>query len=94
MTVLIKNGTIITATDEFNGDILVKDGKIDKIRANLDDVAEMTIDASGKYVFPGGIDQHTHFNFTFGESTCVGWESSDAAVVSGTTTVIDLQTKK
>ncbi|NLP30115.1 MAG: dihydropyrimidinase [Clostridiales bacterium] len=94
MTVLIKNGTIITATDEFKGDILVKDGKIDKIGANLDDVAEMTIDASGKYVFPGGIDQHTHFNFTFGESTCVGWESSDAAVVSGTTTVIDFANQK
>lgn len=88
-TVLIKNGTIITACDEFKGDIFIKDGKIEKVGAGLTDIAEQIIDASGKYVFPGGVDQHTHFNFTFGNSTCVGWESSDAGVVSGTTTVID-----
>ncbi|MDD4583822.1 MAG: dihydropyrimidinase [Eubacteriales bacterium] len=88
-TLLIKNGTILTALDEFTADIFIKDGIIEKIGTSLEDSADQVVDATGKYVFPGGVDQHTHFDFTFGSSTCVGWESSDAAVVSGTTTVID-----
>ena len=87
--VLIKNGTIVTAVDEFVGDILIDDEKIVKIGKNLDDASDSTYDATGKYVLPGAVDQHTHFDFTFGNSTCVGWESSDAGIVSGTTTVID-----
>ena len=52
-TVLIKNGTILTATDEFKGDIFVKDGKIEKIGANLDDVADQTIGCQWEICFPG-----------------------------------------
>ena len=93
-SVLLKNGTILTASEEYKGDILIRDAKIEKIGHALDDHADTVIDAEGKYVFPGGVDQHTHFNFTFGDSTCVGWESSDAAVVSGTTTVVDFANQK
>lgn len=88
-TVLIKNGTVLTAIDEYPADIFIKNGKVSAIGEALTMQADTVIDAKGKYVFPGGVDQHTHFDFTFGNSTCVGWESSDAAVVSGTTTVID-----
>lgn len=93
-TVLVKNGTIITAVDEFKGDIFIKNGKIEKIGNELNEVADQVINANGKYVFPGGVDQHTHFNFSFGTNTCVGWESSDAAIVSGTTTVVDFANQK
>lgn len=93
-TVLVKNGMIVTAQDEYKGDIFIKDGKIEKIGSRLDEKADMVFDASGKYVFPGGVDQHTHFNFSFGAHTCMGWESSDAAVVSGTTTVVDFANQK
>ena len=85
---------IVTAYDEFLGDIYVEDEKIVVIGKTLDYQADEIIDATGKYVVPGGVDQHTHFNFTFGEHTCVGWESSDAGIVSGTTTVIDFANQK
>lgn len=88
-TTLIKNGQIITATEEYKGDILIKDGKIELVGRDLSVAAAEVVDATGKMVFPGGVDQHTHFNFSFGEFTCMGWESSDAGVVSGTTTVVD-----
>ncbi len=88
-TTLIKNGQIITATEEYQGDILIKDGKIDMVGVDIRAEADEVVDAKGKFIFPGGVDQHTHFNFSFGEFTCVGWESSDAGVVSGTTTVVD-----
>lgn len=91
---LIKNGTILTASDEFTADLLMKDGKIESIGRNLSDEADEVYDASGKYVFPGGVDQHTHYNFQMGASAVMGWESSDAAVVGGTTTVIDFANQK
>ena len=88
--VLIKNGTIVTATEEYKGDILMVDGKIAEIAEAIDaSAADEVVDAEGKFVMPGGVDQHTHFNFSFGEHTCVGWEGSPAGVVSGTTTIVD-----
>ena len=93
--VLIKNGTIVTATDEFKGDLLLADGKIAAIGGAIDaSSADEVYDAEGKYVMPGGVDQHTHFDFSFGDTTCVGWEGSPAAVVSGTTTIIDFVNQK
>ena len=62
MKILIKNGNIITAENEFTADILIEDEVIVAIGQNLDVEADKVYDASGKYVFPGGIDQHTHFD--------------------------------
>ena len=71
--VLIKNGTIVTATDEFKGDLLLADGEIAAIGGAIDaSSADEVYDAEGKYVMPGGVDQHTHFDFSFGDTTC-GW---------------------
>ena len=68
--VLIKNGTIVTATDEFKGDLLLADGKIAAIGGAIDaSSADEVYDAEGKYVMPGGVDQHTHFDFSFGDTT-------------------------
>lgn len=61
MSILIKNGTVLTAENEFRADVLVEGEKITAIGENLKVDAEKVIDAEGKYVFPGGIDQHTHF---------------------------------
>ena len=47
------------------------------------------IDASGKYVLPGGVDQHVHFSFTYKGSKTRGFETSNAAAVGGTTTLIE-----
>jgi dihydropyrimidinase len=91
MSVLIKNGHIVTAVDSYVADILVDDGKIRTIGIDLTADAEKTIDATGKYVIPGGIDPHTHLDFPFG-----GTVSSDdfstgtiAAAVGGTTSIVD-----
>lgn len=88
---IIRNGTIVTATDIFKGDIGIKDGKINKIGMELEEEGEKIIDAKGKYIFPGGIDPHTHLDMPFG-----GTFSSDnfetgtiAAACGGTTTIVD-----
>ena len=91
MTLLIKNGTIVTATDQYRGDVLVVGEKISTIGTSLSVVADRTIDATGKYVLPGGIDVHTHLDMPFG-----GTKSADdfesgtrAAAHGGTTTIVD-----
>jgi len=91
MRTLIKNGTVVTATDIYKGDVLVEDEKISTIGTSLDIAADKTIDASGKYVLPGGIDVHTHMDMPFG-----GSKSSDdfetgtrAAAFGGTTCIVD-----
>ena len=63
MSVLIKNGHIFTAVDNYVADILVDDGKIRTIGIDLSADDAKTIDAFGKYVIPGGIDPHTHLDF-------------------------------
>ena len=60
MDLLIKNGTIVTASGSYEADVAVKDGKIAEIGKNLDISADKTVDASGKLVLPGAIDVHTH----------------------------------
>lgn len=89
MALLIKNGRVVTAVDEFLGDVFVKDGKIQAIGKDLDVKAEEIVDAKGKFVLPGGVDQHVHFSFDFKGEKVRGFETSNAAAVGGTTTVIE-----
>lgn len=89
MGLLIKNGTIVTSVDEYEGDILIEEGKITAIGKNLDGLADEIVDAEGMYVFPGGVDQHVHFSFEYKGEKVRGFETSNAAAVGGTTTVIE-----
>ena len=91
---LIKNGTIVTTSNEYVGDILIEDGKIAMTGANLAVDADTVVDATGKYILPGGIDQHVHFSFTFKGICTRGFETSNAAVAGGTTTVIEFVNQK
>jgi len=94
MRTLIKNGTVVTASDTFVADVLLDNGKIAGHFASgtiPDGAADQMIDATGKYVIPGGIDCHTHMDLPFG-----GTNSSDdfesgtiAAAHGGTTTIVD-----
>ena len=89
---LIVNGTVVTATDTCQADVAVVGGKIVALGRDLPrENAARILDASGKFVFPGGIDVHTHLDMPFGGTT-----SSDdfetgtrAAAFGGTTTLID-----
>lgn len=97
MSILIKNGRIITASEDFTGDIYITGEKIHSIGSNLNVQADQTIDASGKVVFPGGIDPHVHLDMPFmGTFSSDNYETGTlAALHGGTTMVIDfiLQTQ-
>jgi dihydropyrimidinase len=97
MSVLIKNGRIVTAIDDYVADIFIEGETITAIGKNLNVKADKEIDASGKLVLPGGIDPHVHLSMPF-----MGTFSSDtyetgtrAALYGGTTMLIDfiLQTQ-
>src|SRR4051812_29445679 len=91
MSTLIKNGRIITATDDYVADIFIEKDTVTAIGKNLPMKADRTIDATGRLVIPGGIDPHVHMELPFG-----GTVSSDtfetgtrAAAWGGTTTILD-----
>ncbi|MBY6836610.1 dihydropyrimidinase [Clostridium botulinum] len=91
MSLLIKNGTVVTASDIYNGDIYIKDGIIREIGTNLIKEADKIVDAEGKYVIPGGVDAHTHLNLDVGISVANDdfYTGTVAAACGGTTTVVD-----
>ncbi|UKS29770.1 dihydropyrimidinase [Paenibacillus sp. HWE-109] len=91
MAKLIQNGTIVTAVDQYQADILIEGGIITQIGRNVVREGAEIIDAAGHYVFPGGIDPHTHLDMPFGGTvTADDFETGTrAAAFGGTTTVID-----
>src|SRR5262245_12879622 len=91
MTLLIKNGTIVTASDLYTGDVLIDGERIATIGTSLAMHADRVVDAAGKYVLPGGIDVHTHLDMPFGGTTSADdFESGTiAAAFGGTTTIVD-----
>lgn len=91
MSVLIKNGRIITAADNYVADIFVEGEAISCIGSNLQIDTDKVIDASGMLIFPGGIDPHVHLDMPFmGTSSSDNYETGTrAALYGGTTTVID-----
>jgi dihydropyrimidinase len=95
MALLIRNGRIFTATDDYKADIFCADETITHIERRIDPGSvpgAEVIDAAGKYIFPGFIDPHVHiylpFMGTYAKDT---WETaSRAALVGGTTTLIEM----
>ncbi len=98
MSLLIKNGRIVTADDDYCADIYCAHETITRIEPTIDsssltDAGNLeVIDASGKLVFPGFIDPHVHINLPFmGTNACDDYESaSKAALAGGTTTLIEM----
>ncbi|MFO0873909.1 MAG: dihydropyrimidinase [Phycisphaerales bacterium] len=96
MPLLIRNGRIITATDDSCADVFCADETVTRIERSIDPQSLPSnteiVDATNKYVFPGFIDPHVHvhlpFMGTFAKDT---WESaSRAALLGGTTTLIEM----
>src|SRR5881397_2789679 len=89
---IIANGKVVTATDTYLADIAISAGKIEVVGQNLPrQNAARVLEAMGKYVFPGGIDVHTHLDMPFGGTTSADdFETGTrAAAFGGTTTLID-----
>src|SRR6266567_4341423 len=89
---IIANGKVVTATDTYLADIASSAGKIEVVGQNLPRKnAARVLEAMGKYVFPGGIDVHTHLDMPFGGTTSADdFETGTrAAAFGGTTTLID-----
>lgn len=102
MRTLIKNGTVVNASDTFAADVWIEDGVIvalthENQRASGPKEIDRVIDATGKYILPGGIDAHTHLDMPFGGTTSADdFESGTiAAAHGGTTSLVDfsIQTK-
>ena len=104
MTILIKNGSVVSSTGVIQADVLIDGETIaaviapgdTSLGANLEASADKVFDARGKYVIPGGVDVHTHMELPFG-----GTFASDtfetgtrAAAWGGTTTIIDFAVQK
>jgi dihydropyrimidinase len=91
MSVLIKGGRIITAADDYVGDVYVEGERISLIGESLDIQAERVIDAAGKYVLPGCVDPHTHLDMPFGGTVTIDDVESGqtAAAFGGTTCHVD-----
>ena len=89
---LVKGGTVVTAIEKMEADVLIDDGKVVALLGREHTVeADEVVDATGKLVIPGGIDVHTHMELPFG-----GTNASDtfetgtqAAAWGGTTTIVD-----
>ncbi|MFJ8691327.1 dihydropyrimidinase [Streptomyces roseolilacinus] len=93
---LVRGGLVVTAAEETHADVLVEDGRIAALAAHGSAAAaawtaDRTIDATGRYVIPGGVDAHTHMEFPFGGTFASDdFESGTrAAAWGGTTTIVD-----
>jgi dihydropyrimidinase len=90
MDLIIRNGTIVTSGDITQADVGIEGGKVKQIGHGLGPAAR-EIDATGKYLFPGGVDVHTHVEFELLGNKSVDdfYSGTAAAACGGVTTIID-----
>lgn len=91
MRTVIRGGTVVGASDIFVGDVLMEDGLIKALGSKLNVADALEIDATNKYVIPGGVDVHTHLDMPFGGTTSSDdfYTGTKAAAFGGTTTIVD-----
>jgi dihydropyrimidinase len=91
MGILIKNGTVVSATESRKLDVLVSGEMIARVGSGINEAGHEVVDAAGLLVMPGGIDVHTHLDMPFGGTTSADdyTTGTQAAAVGGTTMLID-----
>lgn len=81
-SILIKNATVVNEGKQFTADVLVKNGFIEKIDSSINETATIEINAAGKYLLPGCIDDQVHFREP-GLTHKANIASESAAAVAG-----------
>lgn len=91
MRKLFKGGTVVSGKGTKRADVLVDGEKIVRVARSITDPLAQTVDVTGKFLLPGFIDAHTHFDLDVANTTTVDdFDSGSlAAIHGGTTTVID-----
>lgn len=92
---IVKGGTVVSASDTFIADIGVVGGKVVSV-GKITEPAKKVVDARGKVVIPGGIDAHTHFDMPFMGATTIDdfTTGSTSAIFGGTTSIVDFAIQK
>lgn len=96
MRTLIRNGTVVNAASRVVADVLVEDERVAAVAPAIGAAADRTIDASGLYVLPGGVDVHTHLDMPLGPTLRTSDDFTTgtiAAACGGTTTIVDYATQ-
>ncbi|MBK6621261.1 MAG: dihydroorotase [Saprospirales bacterium] len=93
-SILIKNARIVNRGTISQGDILVKNGRIDRIAGTIDQAADIVLDAEGKYVLPGIIDDQVHFREPGLTHKADIYSESRAAVAGGVTSFMEMPNTK
>jgi dihydropyrimidinase len=95
MGVILQGGTVVTAEKTLKADVLIEDGRISAMGENLEAANHKVLDVEGNFIFPGGIDPHTHFDLDVGSTVTADDFASGtkAALMGGTTTIIDFATQ-
>ena len=96
MNTLIRNGTVVTARETVQADVLIEGERISQVGPGLEQGSGgQAIDATGMYVMPGGIDVHTHLDMPLGAiSSADDFETGTrAAAFGGTTSIVDFATQ-
>jgi dihydropyrimidinase len=94
MRTVIRNGTVVTATDTFEADVLIEGEQVAVVGNCRGVDGDVVLDAAGKLLLPGGVDAHTHLDMPLGAITSSDdfYSGTVAAACGGTTTVIDFAT--
>jgi len=95
MATIVTGGTVVTAVDCYQADVRMEGEKIVAIGQHVQQMGDIEVDARGCFLFPGGIDPHTHFDLPVGKTTTADdfQSGTQAAAVGGTTTIIDFATQ-
>ncbi len=95
MGIVLYGGTIVTAVDVYQADVRIEGERIVAIGYEIKQPGDQVIDVEGCFLFPGGIDPHTHFDLPMGDfSTSDDFSSGTrAALLGGTTTILDYATQ-
>lgn len=96
MRYLFKNGTLVSSAGCFRADLLIDREKIVQVGQDLSAGDAQEVDVSGRYIFPGFIDTHTHFDLDAGDfHTADDFASGTrAALAGGTTSILDFTTQE